>query len=126
MFGLNDVRHNHVPFFRSEEREASRQACSASVIHQADKITRREIGKYLADPKVFKDLTPDRRKSLALALNSRRSALVDELKSGKILLPVSIEKAFVSEGDLAGLEEAVGKMMRDALVKETELWRESN
>lgn len=83
-----------------EERDRSRKACSASVIHQADKILRKRIGERM---KTAKEEGKDKAFLAARSaeLNEARTELLEDLKTGFTKLPREVVDACSSSSSKA-------------------------
>lgn len=94
------------------ERDHSRKVCSASVIHQADKILRKKIGEKM---KALKEEGAEKEvmTSKVATFNEARSELLEDFRTGFTKLPREIVEAWTSSSVKAMSKYAESASTRD-------------
>jgi hypothetical protein len=70
------------------ERDRSRMACTASVVHQADKLLRKMVG-----DRIRSDTSGREKKDVASELYAAKTELLEDMRTGFARLPVEVVKA---------------------------------
>ncbi len=95
----------------TEERDLSRSKCTASVVHQADKILRKTLNAKIRAAKQG-DISKEAMEKKAKELNAMRTEVMEDLKTGFTKLPKDVVQAIESkkDGATASLEPVIQEL----------------
>ncbi len=95
----------------TEERDLSRSKCTASVVHQADKILRKTLNAKIRAAKQG-DISKEAMEKKAKELNAMRTEVMEDLKTGFTTLPKDVVQAVESkkDGATASLEPVIQEL----------------
>lgn len=102
-----------VPEVNEEERDKSRAICTASVVHQADKILRKKLNATILDAKRSSESNDQAKlREFSQRLNGARVELLEDLKTGFTKLPAGVVGAVEAKAPNAteSLELIVSEM----------------
>lgn len=81
-----------IPEVDQEARDRSRAKCTASIVHQADKVLRKQIGRRMKDVKSESDGDAKVLEDAIALYNESRTELLEDLKTGFTMLPSNVVK----------------------------------
>ncbi|TRY73492.1 hypothetical protein TCAL_13419 [Tigriopus californicus] len=90
-----------IPEVDDEARDRSRAKCTASIVHQADKVLRKHIGRKMKDVKSEREGNTEAMEDAIALFNESRTEVLEDLKTGFTMLPSNVVKRVENRDKLA-------------------------